>query len=657
METEKKKIAVKDWMIILISLAAFAALIALLLYSRRSGQEAVINPGEQNLTETQNDEPENVKKGDDSVIQIRMEDRENVIVRLKGSQDLSVKGYLLAVNGETEEFPEDLERLEPDREVTFSLKKPIPEDTDNVVSVCDSAGNIRASVLVPSEEEKKSSKCFFSDSGGFYPDDVRVQIHAPDGWKIYYTTDGTTPTEKSKTYLGSVPISNHTGSKMECAERAAEGTFSPSKQIKGTFLRVLAVSPDGKEECRAEQSYFVGVSQDSAIRNLPVLAIGSDPDGIVSYENGIYVAGRHYEDAVARGEGTDGYANYYDDVSRDAYAEFFENGKDKSWEGSVKLSTLKDGYVNLSQRGLVLDHLSRKVMKGSSLYPYTDQKKIYLYNGGTDNMYKIRDRLASELTDGTSVGAADVQMCTVFLDGEYWGVYMMRTPCDESMIRRKYEIKDTSKIQVSGTGEESSREFKDFVSNVQEADLSVEENYKKVEEQMDIDSYIQYLCFNMFLANADFGKERPTIWRTTAGTGKGSDDGRWRWILGSMQNTMDNGYMGRVSTPTIDTFFQPGVTQDLFLQSLLKSPKFCEKLEKTMKDLCGKLKAKRVKSILDRYTDEYGKAIRSSYIRFFGAAEDKFFQQETAKITAFFDGRAEYIMKYTQETVQEAQGG
>ena len=206
---------------------------------------------------------------------------------------------------------------------------------------------------------------------------------------------------------------------------------------------------------------------------------------------------------------------------------------------------------------------------------------------------------------------------------------------------------------MSGNGEGASEDFSDLVSYVEETDLSVEGNYKKVTERMDVDSYIYYICVNMFLANYDHGKESPTIWRTEGGSGSGKEDSRWRWILGKMQNTMDNGYLGQFSTATIDTFFQPGVTEDPFLQSLLKSPAFRSGLKKTMKELCGQLTAEHVEKILEDYTEQYGKAVRANYLRFSGAAADKFYQSEAGKIEAFFGRRAEYIMKYTLETVGE----
>ena len=653
MESNKKEISRKDIIIILLSLVVLLALLGLFLYSRNTRQVTAASLEEKSEQDQAYGETVNTKNVDDNRIEIRMKDGQYLLLTLKGSKDVVVKDYTISVNGESGKFPEDITRLKPDKEIEIPLEKELETDVDNVVSVCDKEGNICASVLVPSEEVKKNSKCIFTLSGGFYPEDVRVEIHAPDGWDIYYTTDGTTPTENSTKYLGSVPVSNRTGNQLELTKRSMGEEFSPSTKIKGTFLRALAVSPDGKEKCRMSQTYFVGVSQESAIRDLPVLAIGSDPEDLVSYENGILVAGRHYEDAVARGEDVKEKGNYYDDVSRDAYAEFFERGKDKTWEGSVKLSTLKDEYVNLDQKGLVLDHLSRKVTKGSSLYPYTDSKKICLFNGGADHMYKMRELLAADLTEGTPVGSADYQLCTVFIDGEYWGVYMLRTPFDATTIRRKYGIKDKTRILVSGTGEGVAKDFSELVSYVEETDLSVEENYRKVTKQMDVDSYMYYLCINMFLANYDHGKDSPTIWRTEGGSGSGNEDGRWRWILGKMQNTMDNGYLGQFSTATIDTFFQPGVTEDPFLQSLLKRPSFRSGLKKAMEDLCGKLSAQYVGRILDGYTEVFGKAVRASYLRFSGEGDEKFYQMEAGKINTFFSRRAEYIMKYTLETVGE----
>jgi hypothetical protein len=647
MEKEKKKIEWKDRIVILLSLAAFLALSGMIFYSGKMKKQTEAGLKEKSRQEIRTGSEEKEKAG----MKLSLTGQQTLTVCLKGTQTESLEGFSLTVNGVTEKIPEQIRELVPGREQEIPLSRPVNRSSDAVISLVDSRGERRASLLLPSDEIQKKTKCIFSLPGGFYPSDIRVEIHAPDGWKIYYTTDGSRPTEKSDRYLGSVPVTNRTGEKMEYAWVSLERSFLPSNMVMGTDLRAIAVSPDGRQTAEMSQTYFIGCAGDSSVRNLPVISVSTDPDGLFDYEKGIFVRGRDYEDAVARRERTEGKGNYYKNEYRDAYFEFLENGKDKTWESRGKLSTLKSEFFG-GQIGLVLDHLERKVPRGSSLFPFADADGIQLLVGGTDCMYKIREKLAGELAGGAGLGAADICLCTVFVDGEYWGVYVLKSAQDEAVVREKYGIGEKEPLEICGTGDGAFEQFREYVKNT---DMSQEENYKEAAAQMDMENYINYVCLNMFLANANFGEEHARVWRMAEAAGTGPKDGRWRWITGSMQNTMSNGYQGNFSTPTIDTYLQPGVTGDAFLQSLLKNGSFRTSLEKTMKRICGEYTKEYVGRILEKYEGKYGKAIRKSYLRYSREAEEKFLQQETNQIYEFFSMREKYIMKYTREVIHEAE--
>lgn len=86
--------------------------------------------------------------------------------------------------------------------------------------------------------------------------------------------------------------------------------------------------------------------------------------------------------------------------------------------------------------------------------------------------------------------------------------------------------------------------------------MSDTSKYEIVKQEMDIRSYLDYFCANMYLANAQYGQEEACIWRTVSSENGGYADGRWRWVLGSMDMTMDNGTTG----PGQYSFHQYAVT-------------------------------------------------------------------------------------------------
>lgn len=78
-------------------------------------------------------------------------------------------------------------------------------------------------------EIKNKDKLMFSVPGGFYDSAVSVELLAEENSKIYYTLDGTDPTEESVLYEGPIKISNKSGSNYEYA--GILGTSLGSKYV------------------------------------------------------------------------------------------------------------------------------------------------------------------------------------------------------------------------------------------------------------------------------------------------------------------------------------------------------------------------------------------------------------------------------------------
>jgi len=121
-----------------------------------------------------------------------------------------------------------------------------------------------------------------------------------------------------------------------------------------------------------------------------------------------------------------------------------------------------------------------------------------------------------------------------------------------------------------------------------------------------------------------------------------------------MTMTMANGMSGNVSTASIDTFLQPGITQDAFLQSLLMNKEFCSQLKATMEKMAGETFAKEaVNTVLNEISGSMQKFVLSSYKRFIGNVRDDYYSLEVEKVRTFFEERSEYILFYTEELVEK----
>jgi hypothetical protein len=170
--------------------------------------------------------------------------------------------------------------------------------------------------------------------------------------------------------------------------------------------------------------------------------------------------------------------------------------------------------------------------------------------------------------------------------------------------------------------------------------------------QMDMQSYLDYFCANMYLSNADYGEDDSAIWRTIQ-TGSGYSDGKWRWLIGKTDNTVDNATASKLTTSSLNSYLQKSVTSDAFFQSLLKNEQFRQQLYTTMKRMAEQtFSTEQVNANIDIVSKQMQKLAVCNYKRFVLYPSDTFYSDEIKKIEVFFTKRGDYIMRYTKEVAK-----
>jgi len=491
----------------------------------------------------------------------------------------------------------------------------------------------------------------FSVPGGFYDSEFKLSMTCSDGLTIYYTMDGTEPTTESTIYSEPVSIKNMSGSNYEYAKEAigySGGVYTPGTVDRGVVLRAIAVDSNGNVKSSSSQSYFVGFKKDSRYLNIPVISLTVNPEDMFDYFDGIYVSGRTKEDDIAQGGNGESKANYYNGWEKNAEIEFYEAGKANTLRDDVTVKINIDFAVADRQKGLIfsIKDYNADDYAGSSIHKFfTSDGKLTLTQNYSDNDTKIRDYLINELMEDSSVGTAELMPVILFIDGEYWGLYMLQAPYDEAYISRNYGI-DDQRVDIH-TYNTFNQAFYDFNAFVVNNDMSLAENYEQVKTMMDVDSYLEYVCMNMFVSNSYFNSLRTTQWKTTETTGTGYNDGRWRWLMSRMDNTLFN---ASTQSDTIDSFLQNGFTHDAFIQSLLMNQEFCNSLYSKMETMVKeRLITERAESILSDLQKLMERPTVASRTRFYGTAAD-LYSTDVDKIIYFFENRKDYIMVYTKET-------
>ena len=347
----------------------------------------------------------------------------------------------------------------------------------------------------------------FSHSGGHYSEPIMLALSVNDPTaNIYYTLDGTTPTDQSILYNGSVSVAN-------------------TKVVKARAIKSGFVS------LNAQSEFFI-INEPS---QLPILNVQSDPDNFWGDENGIYV------------RGTNGLILWCNSQS---------NNWNRDWERPCELTYITaDGSPgfkvdagmkiggacsrNLKQKSLNFFMRSKEYGTEKIDYPiFSDQnineyRRFKIRNGGTDWIEMLfRDAMNAVILDKTvDLDLMDYQPVRVYFNGEFWGIHGAREMFNKYYIESHHGA-DPDNIDLLGDpygngsiareGDfERYNEMRNFVSN---NTLINDDNYAMMETFLDLHQYINYHIAQVYLANYDWPANNVRIWRDR-------NNGKFRWLL------------------------------------------------------------------------------------------------------------------------------
>ena len=177
-----------------------------------------------------------------------------------------------------------------------------------------------------------------------------------------------------------------------------------------------------------------------------------------------------------------------------------------------------DAYaLDMPQKSLLID-----AADGSFDYPLFDDRaasaypSILLRNGGNDSVWTrvldvLQHRLIERHTDAHLLTQA-WRPINVYLNGEYWGIYNMRENVDAYTVCRYEQIPDDladdiTILYINGTPLQGQK--KNFVSmreQIKNSDPAHNpEDLAYLEQEIDIDSFLDWLTVEMYFGNSDIG--------------------------------------------------------------------------------------------------------------------------------------------------------
>lgn len=577
----------------------------------------------------------------------------------------------------------------PEGKVYASTLKKLSSFTVSDPSPYRVAETVTRESLIEDDEIEQPA---FSVEGGWYAEPIDVVLSAPKGI-IYYTLDGSEPDENSIVFSGSIHVADRSPEENVYAgigNISLTNGYVPSSNVdKATVIKAIAVV-NGKKSPLSSQTYFVGLDGYGGYDDVALMEITVNPDDLYDYYDGIYQIGNVYDRYVAKFN-TDlldrsfhydhtNYAKEGRGWERTAKIEYLDSYHKRVFEQNIGIRVHGGWSTSYNQKGFNLYARSEYDGNDSFLYNFFGQSfnKIMLRAGGFRDSYatKMRDVFTQSLVEDRNVGIQRFEPCNVFINGEYWGLYNLQETIGTSYVSAYYGVAEDNvlimKNNETNTVPEDAILYNEIVNFAANNDLAIEENYRYIEERIDIQSYIDYFCFEIYIGNSDSVANNFARWRSlNFGDGE-YEDGRWRWLLYDTDDSA--GMHSGLSAVDTDTFISGhfttnplGENGDVLFSALMQNKEFKKRFVLTFMDMANyNFEYSKVTSVLSELADVYREADIKSQERFRGGwsipsyNDDIYtgeytsdvFEHDVAVIDGYYKNRYRYITAYMKQDLE-----
>lgn len=373
----------------------------------------------------------------------------------------------------------------------------------------------------------------FSASGGFYDNVFALQLDCQNPQNhIRYTTNGNRPTAQSPLYESPLVLDERLYSKSDIYTiiNCPENEFYLPDSV-GHCIVIRAAVFDANDSCVSAvktNSYFIrALGCDT--HGLPAVSLCADSLDLFDYETGIFVPGI-----------------YFDSLNPYVTGNYFQRGRD--WERLCNIEFRESDNTGINQQVGLRTHGKQsrwRCHKGMKVYAREEYGKKRLKHrffattpidsfkhltlrpfSSSWNNSGSQDYIMGRMAVSLDVESLASRPATLFLNGEYWGIYFLSEKPDERYLEDHYGV-DIEGVSIINNWVEaecgSMDNFTALYNWMQTADLSDNEQYEYAQAHIDIANFIDYYILELFGANIDWPSTNIRLWQ--------EGDGKWRWIF------------------------------------------------------------------------------------------------------------------------------
>lgn len=514
-----------------------------------------------------------------------------------------------------------------------------------------------------------------SVDSGFYEEPFMVTVKVPPGCTVYYTIDGTEPDESSEKYISGILIYDRTPEDAYLANIedisgqtlwVGGGNFyQPSHPIpKATVLTVRVLDRHGRWSDPIQNFYYVGEDY-KKYQDITVVSLAVSPDDLFG-ENGIYINGEEYNSYVEQ----NGLSRLETDELNGIWelANWRKTGEE--YRKDAFISILKDGQVYQSGAEInIAGHTSRiypqksftiRLDKANDWVIIDDHfsttgtaiqglSSFKLRNGGTQNQNNfLNDYICQALSSELAFDTQAQQLCVLFLNGEYWGIYELTERYTEEYFYIHYGLKKQNHPALIKSGlyldvgrEDAKANYDSLVAWIMETDLTKEETYQELCDKIDVASLVQLYAVNTYLTNMDFVNNNIACWSYQ--DSENSQYVKWKWMMYDCDTIFND-----VDTASMLEVF---LNEDPLFEKLCQNDCFCHELANTIRNLQDTIfSPEQVNGFIDETINELMPFIEDHYDRI-GPAENA--ALETSQKEDYFKRYGESIKTYLLQKSRE----